>query len=342
MPHRVNSSARATASTPETGTLSLHYAFDTGPRFEERIVFPAAARRCPRRTTQALDRVFRLLLLACGVSYYKAFAPDRVALRGISAGSRRPRRSSPTSMSRASASSPGATASTSRRGCTSRPMRSNRRRRCGSSCRGCTCVPVGGGKDSIVTIECLKQAGEPLVLFSLGNAAPIEATIAQAGLPCDPRDAAAGSGAVRAERGGRAEWTRADHRHSQPDRAGLRDHPRLRRDRHVERAFGQRAQHRRREPPVQQVVRIRAGVAAGLLERHVVDGRAVFLAAAAADRGRHRAPLRASCRRTFRYSAAATRRSASRRSAGRATGAAIVRNAASSSWRWRRSWIGSA
>ena len=46
-----------------------------------------------------------------------------------------------------------------------------------------TCVPVGGGKDSIVTVECLKQADEPLVLFSLGNAAPIEATIAQAGLP---------------------------------------------------------------------------------------------------------------------------------------------------------------
>jgi hypothetical protein len=46
-----------------------------------------------------------------------------------------------------------------------------------------TCVPVGGGKDSIVTIECLKQAGEPLVLFSLGKADPIEATIAQAGLP---------------------------------------------------------------------------------------------------------------------------------------------------------------
>src|SRR5262249_27231744 len=46
-----------------------------------------------------------------------------------------------------------------------------------------TCVPVGGGKDSIVTIECLKQSDEPLVLFSLGNAAPIEATIAQARLP---------------------------------------------------------------------------------------------------------------------------------------------------------------
>ena len=34
-----------------------------------------------------------------------------------------------------------------------------------------------------MTIECLKQAGEPLVLFSLGKADPIEATIAQAGLP---------------------------------------------------------------------------------------------------------------------------------------------------------------
>ena len=32
----------------------------------------------PRHDAEALDRVFRLLLLACGVSYYKAFAPERV------------------------------------------------------------------------------------------------------------------------------------------------------------------------------------------------------------------------------------------------------------------------
>ena len=46
-----------------------------------------------------------------------------------------------------------------------------------------TCVPVGGGKDSIVTVECLKAAGEDLVLFSLGDAAPIAACIAAAELP---------------------------------------------------------------------------------------------------------------------------------------------------------------
>src|SRR3984893_10218408 len=33
-----------------------------------------------------------------------------------------------------------------------------------------SCVPVGGGKDSIVTLECLKHGGEPLILFSLGDA----------------------------------------------------------------------------------------------------------------------------------------------------------------------------
>ena len=46
-----------------------------------------------------------------------------------------------------------------------------------------TCVPIGGGKDSIVTLECLKRAGEDLVLFSLGDAEPIAACIAAAGLP---------------------------------------------------------------------------------------------------------------------------------------------------------------
>ncbi len=126
--------------------------------------------------------MFRLLLLACGVSYYKAFAPERVRCaafpldpataafftdfyvkglgefawrNGIDLASR-------LHIVADDVEPPSA-------------LRLELPR--------LTCVPVGGGKDSIVTIECLKQAGEPLVLFSLGNAAPIEATIAQAGLP---------------------------------------------------------------------------------------------------------------------------------------------------------------
>ena len=49
-------------------------------------------------------------------------------------------------------------------------------------------IPVGGGKDSIVTLELLKQAGHPSTLFALGKsaddiAAPIQATIEASGLP---------------------------------------------------------------------------------------------------------------------------------------------------------------
>src|SRR5262245_41400693 len=46
---------------PETGTLSLRYAFDHGPSFEERIVFPV--RVLAERELAALDRIWRLLLL---------------------------------------------------------------------------------------------------------------------------------------------------------------------------------------------------------------------------------------------------------------------------------------
>lgn len=167
--------------TPETGTLSLHYAFDEGPRFEERIVFPRRESALSARESEALDRVFHLLLLACGVSYYKAFAPDRIFCAAFP-------------MDRATAAfftdfyvkGLGEFAWRNGIDLASRlwievepieppyPLRLELPR--------LTCVPVGGGKDSILTIECLKQAGEPLVLFSLGNAAPIEATIAQSGL----------------------------------------------------------------------------------------------------------------------------------------------------------------
>src|SRR6185312_16178793 len=42
---------------------------------------------------------------------------------------------------------------------------------------------VGGGKDSAVAIEVLRRSGAETVLFSVGDAAPIAATAAAAGLP---------------------------------------------------------------------------------------------------------------------------------------------------------------
>jgi hypothetical protein len=166
---------------PDTGMLSLHYSFDRGPRFEERISLPLATRLLSDREARALDRVFRLLLLACGISYYKAFAPERIRcaafpldtataafftdfyVKGLGEFAWRNEVDLAALIFAVDAVEPAPA------------LRLQLPR--------LTCVPVGGGKDSIVTIECLKQAGEPLVLFELGDAGPIEATIAQAGLP---------------------------------------------------------------------------------------------------------------------------------------------------------------
>ena len=166
---------------PTTGTLALHYAFDTGVRFEERIVFPIAERQLSEQENVALDRIFRLLLLACGVSYYKAFAPDRITCRAfpldpatvafftefyVKGLAEFAYRNGIDLVSRLRIAADAIDAPSA----------------IGLTLPRRTCVPVGG-EDSIVTVECLKQGGEPLVLFSLGIADPIEATIRQSGVP---------------------------------------------------------------------------------------------------------------------------------------------------------------
>jgi UDP-N-acetyl-alpha-D-muramoyl-L-alanyl-L-glutamate epimerase len=179
MPQYTEFVCESYAFDPGSGILSLNYRFDDDVRFQERITFPIGERAAE---SEALDRIFRMLLLACGVSYYKAFAPDRIRCEAFP-------------IDRATAAFftgfyvKGLAEYAWRNGIDlagrlhfvsddaepPTPLHIQLPRR--------TCVPVGGGKDSIVTVECLKQAGEPLVLFSLGNAAPIEATIRQADLP---------------------------------------------------------------------------------------------------------------------------------------------------------------
>ena len=167
---------------PDTGTLSLHYAFDGGPRFEERIALPPATRLLSDVETAALDRVFHLLLLACGVSYYKAFAPERIRCAAFPLDA-----ATATFFTDFYVKGLGEFAWRNGVDLARLNFAVDRVEPPPSALRlrlpRLTCVPVGGGKDSIVTIECLKQANEPLVLFELGNAGPIEATIAQAGLP---------------------------------------------------------------------------------------------------------------------------------------------------------------
>jgi len=167
----------------ESGVLSLHYRFDSGPSFIETIRFPnVPLLDGPRKT--AADRAFALIFWLAGVSYYKAYA----------AGVRIP--PSPPSESTAAflqkVYTKGLAEFAYENGIdirtrvhilgegTTQPAPS-----IGLQPRAL--VPVGGGKDSIVSLEALKAAGKDITLFALGGpsgaAQPIAETIRVSGLP---------------------------------------------------------------------------------------------------------------------------------------------------------------
>jgi hypothetical protein len=158
---------RFTERCYEHGAAVLGYALDDEVEFVERIRFPGAV-------GEPSEGLLELLHLVAGVSYYKAAAPplldapaspllealytDGLAefghVNGIDVWER-VRFAHPPAEARVAA-----------------PLDLPR----------CTAVPVGGGKDSIVTLEALKRAGEPLVAFSVGNPDPIRRTAEVAGV----------------------------------------------------------------------------------------------------------------------------------------------------------------
>lgn len=157
----------------DRGVAELRYALDDEVEFVERIAFPGA-------TGEPSLPLLDLLHLICGVSYYKTTAPAAIEapesrfLRGLytdglgefayvngidiwglrfSVPGPPPAAAGPPAQPRA-------------------PLALPRR----------TAVPIGGGKDSIVTLETLRAAGEPVLALSVGNADPIRRTVEVAGV----------------------------------------------------------------------------------------------------------------------------------------------------------------
>jgi len=163
------------------GTARLRYSFDDGPELVEQIGFPDAAQLPPERQV-AFDVALNLLHLIAGVSYYKAGVPgaivvegktldaaiaellDEIYLHGLAEFAyqnkldlrgriRFPRNGqTPASV----------------------PALSLPRR---------TLVPIGGGKDSLVSVEMLKRADEPMTAVWIGDSALIAACAQRTGLP---------------------------------------------------------------------------------------------------------------------------------------------------------------
>jgi len=171
---------------PESHTLHMHYAYEGGAVFEEKIIFMPATRALSAPDLAAFDAVCRLIFLLAGVSYYKAYVPRQLKCAAFALD-----KETAEFVEKVYRNGLGEFAYQNKLDLGDRvrfisegtsfpkPQALNLPHR--------LLVPVGGGKDSIVTIECLKGAGEPLSLFVLGSPAgiaePILATAEVSGLP---------------------------------------------------------------------------------------------------------------------------------------------------------------
>ena len=199
---------------PQTGIAQLAYAFDDGPELVETVVVPGAPFVLDAARAAAAERALRLLHLVAGVSYYKAAVPREIRIDGyaIDAGTaalleslylhglgefayrngldlhgriRFPvdvlppshagegrgggEASRPPSALRAPSPAGGGRAG-------SHDLR-------GHSLQGRALVAIGGGKDSLVSIEALRDLGVEQTVTWIGGSQLIAACAARTGLP---------------------------------------------------------------------------------------------------------------------------------------------------------------
>jgi hypothetical protein len=195
------------------GVAQLVYAFDEGPELVERIVFPAAPALAPERR-EAFDAALRLLHLIAGVSYYKAGVPERIVVEGtpLDAGTAQfleqvylhglaefayqnkldlrgrtlfllPPGEGARRADQGSGSDQGQSAAGPSSGASRHLLPAGEGKSVAFALPRRSLVPIGGGKDSLVSVEMLRNAGEPMTAVWVGNSDLIAACAARTGLP---------------------------------------------------------------------------------------------------------------------------------------------------------------
>ncbi|MFS8063219.1 MAG: UDP-N-acetyl-alpha-D-muramoyl-L-alanyl-L-glutamate epimerase [Luteimonas sp.] len=166
---------------PTTGVAQLVYAFDDGPELVETITVPGAPFELAGVRVQAVETALRLLHLIAGVSYYKAAVPDRILvdeddidadtaalleliyLNGLGEFAYR---NGLDLHARLHFPHAGSTATAPALGLREHAL-----------------VAIGGGKDSLVSIEALRTLGIQQTVTWIGGSQLIQACAARTGLP---------------------------------------------------------------------------------------------------------------------------------------------------------------
>ncbi|KRG86238.1 hypothetical protein ABB34_06650 [Stenotrophomonas daejeonensis] len=171
----------------DTGVARLVYAFDDGPEMTETVTVPGAPFQLDGEREAAVQRALRLLHLIAGVSYYKAAVPEQVAIDGYVI-------DADTAALVETVYLNGLGEFAYRNGLNLRgrfklpvvePLSRGERGLQAQSLglREHALVAIGGGKDSLVSIEALRHAGVGETVTWIGGSQLIRACAERTGLP---------------------------------------------------------------------------------------------------------------------------------------------------------------
>ncbi|WP_045767291.1 UDP-N-acetyl-alpha-D-muramoyl-L-alanyl-L-glutamate epimerase [Xanthomonas albilineans] len=165
-----------------SGVARLVYAFDDGPELVETISVPGAPFALDPQHAQALQRALRLLHLVAGISYYKAAVPERIVIDDYTIDAE-------TAALLDSVYLHGLGEFAYRNGLDLRArirfpaLASSDAEAVDLGLSDRALVAIGGGKDSLVSIEALRAAGVAQTVAWIGGSQLIRACAERTGLP---------------------------------------------------------------------------------------------------------------------------------------------------------------
>ncbi|MCC7634581.1 UDP-N-acetyl-alpha-D-muramoyl-L-alanyl-L-glutamate epimerase [Stenotrophomonas rhizophila] len=165
----------------DTGVAQLVYAFDDGPEMTETVTIPGAPFALDGARAEAVQRALRLLHLIAGVSYYKAGVPGQVRIDGYSI-------DAATAALVETVYLNGLGEFAYRNGLNLRgrfrlPADAPAFAAPALGLREHALVAIGGGKDSLVSIEALRGLGIAETVTWIGGSQLIRACAERTGLP---------------------------------------------------------------------------------------------------------------------------------------------------------------
>lgn len=166
----------------QTGVATLVYAFDQGPELVETVAVPGAPFVLEGAQATAVQQALRLLHLIAGVSYFKAAVPPNIAIDGYSIDAE-------TAALVESVYLHGLGEFAYRNGLNLHgkihfPVAAQASDAAPAvGLREHALVAIGGGKDSLVSIEALRQAGVAQTVSWIGGSQLIRACAERTGLP---------------------------------------------------------------------------------------------------------------------------------------------------------------